>query len=286
MKNLIYQYWDDRHHTPRRTNLAGVNASWKQMKKYAQRIGATHLAETNPPLLHNLHSALYYGAFNPIYREEFHEYDNVLFLDSDVHPVDNLTANIFETMDPTADIGICMDPLTAKLRATTNVGQINKHQDDLWATTCEKRWNITLPRTKEGYVKHYNSGVVLYSNKGMLNAKQTFIPFADYINHVLSVKGLLPFYAADQNYLGIAMFAANLKIHELDNSWNVLVTVHEKNDRRIIFDRDENTKFVHLMGIVGCHHFTEKRCWTVANLPVEQWGDGCKNVTNELKAKK
>ena len=280
MNNLIYQFWDNQHHTGR-TNLAGVKASWKNIKSYANRIGAQHMVEENPPLLHNLHSAMYYGTFNPVYREEFHKYDNVLFLDSDVHAVEGLQENIFEGFN--ADIGICADPLQAKLRARTKVGLINRYQDELWAKSVEEKWKIKLTRTEEGFLKVYNSGVVLYSQNGMINAKKNFLPFAEYINYVLSIKGLLPFYVADQNYLHTTLFASKTNFVELDNGWNTLITYHEKNEKRIVYDRNANTKFIHTMGLIGSHHYTEKQLWNVANSSIEDWCKGCKNVTREIK---
>lgn len=282
MKNLIYQFWENRHDT-KRVSLQGVTASWKNIKQYADRIGAVHMAEENPKLLHNLSTALYYGTFNPVYREEFLEYDNVLFLDSDIFAVEGLDENIFEGFD--ADIGICTEPLQPRLRARTKVGKINKQQDELWAMHVEKKWNIKLPRTEEGFLKVYNSGVVLYSNKGMVTAKNDFLPFAEYINYVHSIKGLLPFYTADQNYLHATLFASKTNFVELHNGWNTLIVLHEKNEQRIIYDRNTNTKFVHPMGLCGNHHWSEEQLWKLTNLPVEEWGMGSKiNVVDEIKA--
>jgi hypothetical protein len=279
MKNLIYQYWDTMG--KKRVNLPGVKTSWENMKKYADRIGAEHLAETNPPHLHKLDCALYYGSFNPVFRKEFHEYDNVLFLDSDNHPVEGLEENIFEGFD--SEIGIIHDPIVDQLRARTKIGKINRRQDDLWASQVEKRWDIKFPRTREGFVRHLNSGLILYSNQGMLKAKEKFIPFADYIPFVLSIKGLLPFYAADQNYLQTTLFASKMDFTELDPSWNVYVSTHEKNPKRIIFDRTDDAKIIHPFGLCGVHHYNRKRLWKLANLPVEQWGEGQRNVTGEVK---
>ena len=278
MKNLIYQFWDNRPGNEKM--LSGVQASRKSIKKYADQIGADHLFEENPDLLHNLDFSKYYGTFNPIFREEFHEYDNVLFLDADIHAVDGLEESIFENF--TADIGICTEPLQPKLRANTKVGQINRQQDELWATHVERKWDIVLPRTEEGLLKVYNSGVVLYSNKGMLNAKQNFLQFGEYITYIKSIKGLLPFYAADQNYIHTTLFTSNIDFVELDKGWNTFVTYHERDAQRVIYDKDENTKLVHIQ-FRGANHFSEDEVWKVVNLPVEEWGMNKKNVINEIR---
>ena len=280
MKNLIYQFWDSRE-DGQRVNLPGVAASWKSIKQYADRIGADHIVEKNPERLHKLHSSLYYGTFNPVFRDEFLEYDNVLFLDSDIHAVDGLEEDIFDGF--AADIGICTEPLQPKLRARTKVGLVNIQQDELWAKHVEEKWNVTLPRTEEGFLKVYNTGMVMYSNQGMINARRKLLPFDEYINYVLSIEGLLPFYAADQNYLHAALFTSNINFVEMDNGWNTLVTVHERNHQRIIFDRDANTKLVHVMGLVGAGHWSEEQLWKITNLPVKDWGMNKKNVTEEIK---
>ena len=278
MKNLIYQFWDSEHYNSEM--MSGVKASRKNIKQYADRIGADHLFEENPPFLHNKKLALYYGSFNPIFREEFHEYDNVLFLDADIHAVEGLEESIFDGFN--SDIGLCVEPLQPKLRNETKVGKINRHQDELWAKHVEQRWNITLPRTKEGLLKVYNSGMMLYSNKGMVKAREKFIPFAEYIDYVLSIKGLLEFYAADQNYIHTTMLASNMDYVEMDKGWNTFVTYHERDAQRVVYDQDENTKFVHIQ-FRGANHFSEEEIWKVVNLPVEEWGMNKKNVINEVR---
>ena len=278
MKNLIYQFWDNNGNT--RNNLPGVNASRKNIKQYADRIGAEHLFEENPPLLHNKQFALYHGAFNPIFREEFHEYDNVLFLDADIHTVEDLEENIFEGFN--SDIGLCTEPLQPKLRAETKVGMVNRHQNELWAKHVEKEYNMTIPRNKNGLLEIYNGGVVLYSNKGLVNAKKNFPPLEHYVDFVLSIKGCLPFFAADQDFLQVAIHATNTDFVKLDKGWNTFVTYHERDATRVIYDQDENTKFVHVQ-FRGANHLSEEELWKIVNLPVEKWGMGKKNVINEIR---
>ena len=280
MKNLIYQYWDDSN-PDGRVNPPGVNASKKSIKTYADRIGADHLFEYNPPYLHDRQFAVYYGSLNPIMRDEFLEYDNVLFLDADVHAVDGLEESIFDSFG--ADVGICTEPLQPKLRAATKVGMVNQQQDELWANHVERKWNMTLPRTKEGLLKVYNSGVIMYSNRGMITARQEFLPFSEYIDYILSICGLLSFYGADQNYIHTTLFASKTDFVELDNCWNTLITLHERDDKRVIFDRTPDTKFVHPMGLVGVHHYSEEQLWKLTNLPVEEWGVGKRNVVDDVR---
>ena len=188
MKNLIYQYWDGKI-------LPGCQAGVDNMKAYAARIGADYLFEHNPRFVTNLGQySPHYGAFKPIYDEKFHKYDNILFADTDVFVVDRLEENIFENFD--ADIGICTESFQPKFR-TKSTGQISSTNDEKWASAVKAKWNAEMQRTPEGLLKVYNSGVVLYSNKGLLKAKEKFIPFTEYVNLIKST-GLGSFYTCDQ----------------------------------------------------------------------------------------
>ena len=94
MKNLIYQYWDG---AVRNSVHAGVNA----MKAYASRIGADYIFEDNPKYIHDRRFGNYsphYGAFKPVFESPYNEYDNVLFADTDVFPVNGLKENISKVL--------------------------------------------------------------------------------------------------------------------------------------------------------------------------------------------
>ena len=278
MKNLIYQFWDSRPNN--RINLPMVVATRKNIKAYANRIGAKYLFEENPKLLVNHKLGLYFSALNPVFREDFHEYDNVLFLDADIFAVEGLEENIFEGFN--AEIGMCTEHLQHKLRVKTKVGLLNGQQEVLFGKSVENRWNITLPRNKDGLLKVYNGGVVLYSNKGMKKAKEKYIPIKEFIDFIYSVKGLLEFYAADQNYIQVAMQYSKMDYIEMDNNWNNVITYHERDEKRVIDAKNENTKFVHIQ-FRGAYHLSEKEIWKITNLPVKEWGMGKKNVINEVR---
>ena len=278
MKNLIYQFWDSRPEN--RTSLPMVVATRKNIKAYADRIGAEYLFEENPDLLINHKLGKYFSALNPIFREEFHEYDNVLFLDADIFAVEDLEESIFEGFD--AELGMCTEPLQPKLRANTKVGMLNGQQEELFGRSVENKWNITLPRNEEGLLKVFNGGVVLYSNDGMRKAKETFMPIKEYMDFIYSVKGLLEFYAADQNYIQVAMHHSKMNYIEMSGDWNNLITYHERNHTRVIDDKNENTKFVHIQ-FRGAYSLSEEQIWKITNLPAEEWGMGCKNVVNDIR---
>jgi len=262
MKNLIYQYWDG-------DLRPGCHAGIENMQAYADRIGSEYLFEHNPKFVTNLGSySPHYGAFKPIYDESFHKYDNVLFADTDVFAVDGLTENIFEGFS--SDIGICTEPDQPKLRINT-AGRITSKSDERWASVIEAKWKTKVPRTTDGLVKVYNSGVVLYSNAGLLKAKERFVPFDEYVNAVRAA-GLIAFYTCDQPYLHAMLDVANMNWAELDNGWNCYIHyVRQGDEPRCVNDtRTKNTKFVHVQ-LAGADHLDAETHWRIVNLPQDEW---------------
>ena len=267
MKNLIYQYWDGQIKS---SCLAGV----KNMKDYSKRIGCDHLFEDNPNFLKKRgidigYYSAHYGAFKPVLDKSFDEYDNILFCDTDVFAVQNLTESIFENFD--SDIGICDEPFQPKQRQIT-LGKITSQQDELWAKTVEKKYGGKMPRTAEGLVRVFNSGVVLYSRKGIEKFRREMIPFQEYIDLISSTK-LEQFYKCDQPYLHCLIYSKNFDVKELDGGWNSYI--HGTRDklkpkRRIIDWRNENTKFVHCQ-FPNADNLNEEQLNRVVNLPREDW---------------
>ena len=263
MKNLIYQYWDGNITT-------GAKAGSENMKRYAGRIGAEYKFELNPRFVTNLGTySPHYGSFKPIYDESFHEYDNILFTDTDVFSVEGLKENIFEGF--TADIGICTEPYQPTYRASIT-GPICKAMDEKWAALMKTKYGVVMPRTPEGLLKVYNSGVVMYSNKGLLNAKKNFIPFKEYVN-LIKANGLSNFYTADQNYLHAMLEVAKMDYVELDSGWNSYVHyIGDANMKpRPVNDmRTETTKFVHIQ-LRAADHYDAEKLERITNLPIEEW---------------
>jgi len=264
MRNLIYQYWDG-------DILPGVKASVYNIKKYAFRIGAKYLFEMNPKFVTNLGSySPHYGSFKPIYNENFHTYDNVLFLDTDIFAVEGLQDNIFENFK--AEIGICTEPFQPKHRAKLTKFICGK-ADEQWASIVETHWKVKMPRTEEGLLKVYNSGVVMYSHKGLLKAREKFIPFIEYVNLIKSKK-LISFYTADQNYLHAMLQVAKIDYIELDKEWNEFIHMYypgsQTTKKEIRDPRTENTKFVHIQAS-GFSNFDEHKLWRITNLPQDNW---------------
>ena len=279
MKNLIYQYWDtyESNGIP-----VGVQACIDNIKMYADRIGAEYLFELDPPHLHNLEAKAYYGAVNPIFREEFHEYDNVLFLDSDVFAVDNIEENIFDQI--TGDIAMVEEIFDPKLTIVETNRRLGRHVYEAWAAAVEPRYNIKLPRTRDGLLRAFNSGVVVYSNKGMKKAKESFIPFHDYINLIMR-RPVERFFCADQHYINTSMWKAGLDVQLLDYRWNTQVMFFNKHPKEILLDKNENTRFVHVQLRGMRWEQNAETLSKIVNLPVEEWGFGMKNIIERERSR-
>ena len=264
MRNLIYQYWDG---DIRIGSRAGIAA----MKKYAERIGVDYLFEENPKFVTNLGGySPHYGSFKPIFDTSFDNYDNVLFCDTDVFPVNELTESIFDNF--AADIGICTEPLQPKLRKETH-GMITSTHDERWARTIKNKWGADMPRNEEGLLKVYNSGVVLWSKKGRVKAKKMFVPFKEYVDLIKTTQGLITFYTADQNYLHAMLTVAGMDYIELDNGWNSYIHyIREPHTNKKVPNdtRTKDTKFVHIQ-MAGADHFDAEKLDRITNLPKEEW---------------
>jgi len=266
MTNLIYQFWDgfvkDSVH-------AGVNA----MREYADRIDARYIFEDNPRWIGDRRYGFYsahYGALKPVMTKRFDKYDNILFADTDVFPVDNLYDNIFD--DFHGDIGICTEPFQPKQRQIT-LGRITSKTDEKWAKILKEKFGIVLPRDDDGLIKVYNTGVVLYSQNGRKIAKENWLPIDRYVKAIKS-SGLDSFYICDQPYIHAMMFYSNMNVQEMDNGWNSYIhgtkDIHQPK-RRIVDHRDENTKFVHCQ-FPGADNMTAEQLWKIVNLKRKDWG--------------
>lgn len=256
--NLIYQYLN-REHT------SGSKASVKNMKAYANRIGADHLFEHMPQWVTNLGSySPHYGCFKPVFDKNFDKYDNILYVDIDVFAIDGLTDNIFDNAN--FDIGVCTEQHTPKIRKSNKKGNTFATEEK-WGTIVQKEYGIKLPRDKDNLLKVYNSGVILFTRAGIEKARKNFVPFIDYVN-LIKRNNLPVFYTADQNYLHAMLMKVDYK--ELDNGWNSFVHYLREPANKVNDTRTKNTKLVHIQ-LSMADYFTEEQLYRITNLPVEKW---------------
>jgi len=261
MKNIIYQYWCG---NPPKI----CEASTQNVKQYAERIGATHKVEYNPTFSLPGGSSQYYGALRPIYDEFFHEYDNVLFLDMDIFAVENLNENIFE--QDVKEFGICTEPHKIPIRKNRK-GGISAEEDKRWDEALYQAYGKRMPRDKNGDIKIYNTGVVLYTNAGLKKAKNNFVTPKEYIDKVENAK-LDRFYVhTEQPYLH-SQASLHLDITEMHNGWNSYIHWGENKSvpRDIVDTRTIETKFVHVQ-LRGYRNSSKSLYYKMTNLPVSDW---------------
>lgn len=267
MKAVIYQYWDGEARP-------GVIAGSELMKQYADAIGVDYIFELNPQFVKNIGKySAYYGAFKPIYDRRFYDYDYVLFADTDVIPVAGLKENIFDQFvaNPKVEIGICeeWDQPDVRLKFP---GHISNANDEKWASLVEKKWGVKMPRASSGLLKVFNSGVVVYSNTGLIKASQRFTSFDEYVR-MMRDAGIENYYAIDQPYLHAMLDVGRFNWMLMDYKWNS--SVHYKSGtsgpNRPVDDLRNNSNFVHVQ-LHGKHWFDKDKLNRIANLPVDQWG--------------
>ena len=257
MKNLIYQYWIG---TPKKE----VALSTANLKAYADRIGADHMFELNPPPVRAKHPQ-YYTAFGPVFDERFDEYDNILFCDCDIFAVEGLEENIFE--QGIAGIGVVDEKHKEESHLTTT-GHINHANDELWAKNGAKL-GFNVKRNHKGHVKIFNSGVVYYTRESREYARENWIDFNRYIDAQNNVPR---YYALDQNYLNAMLSISKFTV--MHPGWNCFVHYDGQpgiTGRRPVHDgRGYNPKLIHCQ-LRGADDKGEKWHHTIVNRPVEEW---------------
>jgi len=252
--NCIYQHWDGP--MPR-----GEIAGRDEMRGYAERIGAEYIFDRDRIFFPEAKAS--YGRFRILHDPEFQCYDDVLYADTDVWPVEGLAESPFPLQ---ADIGICTEPLQPTIRKAS-IGPICTANDERWAQIVRRTWGIEMPR-QDGSLKVYNAGMQVWSRDGRRKAQQ-FVRFSDYIK---VVRGLPAFYASDQHYLHAMMFLVGLKVKELDNDWNRYVHYLTRG-REIVGVSDQRTpttKFVHVQ-LRGAGEYDRETLWRIVNSPQGEW---------------
>lgn len=262
MKNLIYQFWEG-------TLTSGNEAGVQLMKEYADRIGVEHMFELNPSWpkdariqrknlgRYNPH----YGAFKFIFDTSFDDYDNIMFCDTDVVPVDGLTENVFDEFKQ--EIGICEEWMQPALRSKHNMGGINTANDNRWYDVIEKAYGYELPRDEVGRPRVFNSGMVVYSKEARQLARESLKDFKEYTD-LMARSGLPPFYQGDQNYLNTMLPLFNWQL--MDYKWNsqIFFKPDTSGDNRPINDYRELPNFVHVQ-LRGADHYDINRLRKVVN---------------------
>ena len=271
MKNVIYQYWDG---NVRPSAQYGSDC----MRAYAERIGADYVFERNANFGKKFglgRVTPYYGCFKPVFDDKYLEYDNVLFCDTDVFPVDGLEESIFDGWN--GELGMAREPLQPQYRHDPKLNkQCNRKTEAQWAKLVNEKYDCDLHTDDEGRLVVFNSGVVLYSNAGLRICREQFKPFQEYVNMIERdpiVAGKV--YGTDQGYLHAMAMSMMIDFQEIDTEWNRCITWDPYDDgssfaRTAVDSKTPDTKFVHIQ-MRGADNQNNQWHWQVANKPKSEW---------------
>lgn len=263
MKNIIYQYWKG-------DLKPGVIASHKLMKKYAETIGAEYRFDHNIEIASKtVNVPIYYEPANPLVDDSFDEYDNILLVDVDVFPVEDLNENIFEVL-ASEDAGICTEPKQPKYRSIFDVAGITNVNDMKWAKILKDKWNIDYSFDSKGRPMVYNTGVVVISKAGLQKMKKQWPSFQEYVD-VMRQSNLPRFYSLFQDYFSAFIHMDGFNFQSMPNGWNCYMHKLGSHPNAIVNDtRTEDAKLVHIM-FRTADDWPADALWRITNKPVSEW---------------
>lgn len=256
--NLIYQFY-----TGNVPYYAKV--SKKLFEQYAERIGADYICDFNKPFV-NSANGHYHNCFRPILDTSLDKYDNILFCDMDVFPVEDTTDSIFDQQ--INNIGIVEETQTPAIRYTNTEGNTSKQREEIWGSIVEKNFSGRLLRDDENRLRVFNSGVVVYTRAGIELARNNWCDLNKYQSMITS---LPRFYMLDQNYLGAMLSFTPFTI--LERKWNAQIHyIGDKNKTpRDLYDsRSSDTVFVHNQ-MRGRDKLNDDMIYDIVNKPSSQW---------------
>lgn len=256
--NLIYQFY-----TGNIPYYAKV--SNKLFKEYAKRIDADYICDFNKPFV-NIGNSQYHNCFRPIMDQSLDNYDNILFCDMDVFPVNNATDNIFDLS--IENIGIVEETQTPAIRYVNVNANTSKRTEERWGNLVEKYYPGQLLRDEEDRLRVFNSGVVVYTREGIKLARSTWDNIDSYQSRITN---LPRFYMLDQNYIGAMLSFTPFTI--LDRKWNSQIHYigdKDKKPRDIYDSRSADTVFVHNQ-MRGRDKLNDDMIYDIVNKPVSDW---------------
>lgn len=261
--NLIYSYWDGEI-------LESCQAGVDAMRNYAQRIGVQYQFDDNPRFLqYNVGNFTpHFGILKLIYDTSFDDYEDILFVDTDVFPIENLNENIFDYFH--GDIGIVSEGF---------VGDLSEHEHDMWYkwnTAVRDSFGVTIPTRKDGLPRILNTGVVLFSKQARLQAREKWMDVRKYIKFV-SRYNLNEFFTCDQPYIHMMIYLHDMDVQLMGGEWNTqLITQLSVIDGNLnIRHRDyknDETKFVHVR-LEQADFLSKEDHHKLVNSPKDSWPD-------------
>lgn len=233
MNTLIYQFW--KGEVP-----AYARLSSRLFREYAERHGADYHFEENPQFFNGKYSE-YYHALRPVWDNDFTAYDRVIYVDADVFPKPDASAEILTSR--VNHIGMVEELAQPELRKGRK-SPIRHSNDMRWALVGNLAFQSKLPRVADRSPRVFNSGLIVYTREGILAARGSF-PSIDHYVMAMRLAILPRFYRLDQNYLGVACFRKGMQFTPLEQRWNRIVEQGDIADDYRAKQKLPDTAFVH-----------------------------------------
>ena len=225
-KNIIYQCQIENplepEHAKKVRNLTKL-ISKDLFKGYAFKNNADYFISEEKYMLKDIpiepffkDCAWYYEILRLIYDSYFDQYDNILYVDTDIIPL-KTADNIFN-INYSGVAGV----LERSLLIGDNTNTVNHWDyDKIDNYIINEKWdnlNIALPKKEFNII---NGGLVLFSKEARLKARDTFDNWQDWGNDYSKEKDWM---YSDQHYLSAQYAKHNINITHLDSSWNIMAS--------------------------------------------------------------
>ena len=268
-KNIIIQYMITTDKDA--VNSRGDIGEWKRadlyqecarisresFKQYADKIGADHFYwdERVTTKGHGCNVSLLHECARTWLDPMFDEYDNVLFVDTDI--VVNTDENIFDLMESGADVyGVLESDFV-----TASGGGYNSwdYKVSTYQDFCRKFMMHdcpivpVMPPNRPSKIMIMNTGVVLWSKEARLLARETFSPWEEWCyggDFHMSIQN-------DQPYISAQFMKNDFDVETIDQTWND--SPHYASEEEFL----EKAKFCHYTGgewkLDMVRHWNEKK---------------------------
>lgn len=214
MSNLIYQCFEAAHMLDpeqQELNKRAAQISELKVKQYAESIGVTHLSSFDPYILDDSICRPMYQWLRIIYDPLFEQFDDVLFLDSDIVP--NTDKNIFD--DHEGDVSIVLDIERNGNGVGFNRWDVDQPFFELLIRHHD-RANLPIIADERSRMINYNSGVMIFSKEARAKARKCFDNWLDYVTEDLNEHIL----NGDQYWLTAQLLKYDFDVNEIDPLWN------------------------------------------------------------------
>lgn len=235
--NCIYSYWLSKPVLP------GAEYGAQCMSAYAKQVGADFRFDRHDPYM-NRHGvdARWFDKLRPVFDPTFEQYEKFLVVDSDVFPVDGITANIFD--EPVGDFGMVEEPDQPAFRERWPSSLFSRLADEKWELFVSALYRCQIPQDAMKRPRTWNAGVILFSREGRATLRTIAPQPRDYVREAKR-RGLPEGYATEQALCNTWAFLPGMNFTPLPLEWNR--QIHALGDGSVYDRRTPETKFVHVM---------------------------------------